>query len=566
MKGIGASSGIGIGRAMVVKSEDLSYTPKNVQNTQMELERYHNAVEIFCKKTTEKAELILKQVGEKEASILLGHIVMISDPYMNAEIEKLISSSQCAESAVENVCDMFIAVFSSADDELTIQRAADVKDIKTGVLRILLGREEVDIAHAPANTVLVAEELTPSMAAGINKNNIVGIVTATGGRTSHSAILARAMEIPAVLSVENLLNQVQENCALIVDGIEGLVIANPEIEQTTDYTRRKDEYIAEKKALGRFIGKETLTSDGKKVEIFANICSVNDAIKAMDCDAEGIGLFRTEFLYMDRNSVPTEEEQFEAYKQVAIVSKGKEVIIRTLDIGGDKEIPYLGLEKEENPFLGFRAIRFCLANEDLYRVQLRALLRASAFGGIRVMVPFVTSVDELRQVRAIVAELKSELNKKNIDFNENIKIGVMVETAAGSLIADLLAKEADFFSIGTNDLTQYTLSVDRGNSKVSYLYSHFHPAVLRSIKHIISCAKAEKIPVGMCGEAASDEMLVPLLLAFGLDEFSVSNSSVLATRRAISCWSQNDADKLARSVMALSTENEVEEMLSENKR
>ncbi len=566
LKGIGASPGYGIGRALVVRTQKIAYTPREISDVGAELERYREAVAAFCERTLRKAEQMAEIVGEKEAEILRGHVLMIRDPYMNGEIEKLISSAQCAESALETVCDMFIAVFSSAEDELTNQRAADVKDIKEAVLRILLQLEETDLSAAPPGTVLVTGELTPSMTAGIRRENIVGIVTQTGGRTSHSAILARALEIPAVLSVENVTALIADKEDVVVDGVEGVVLASPEAEQIAAYTRRRDEFLEERRALGRFIGVETLTADGKKLELAANIGSVKDALQAADCDAEGIGLFRTEFLYMDKAALPTEEEQFAAYQQAALIMKGKPVVIRTLDIGGDKELPCLGLEKEENPFLGWRAIRFCLARRDLFRVQLRALLRASAYGDIRIMLPLVTCVEELREARALLEEIKQELDAEGVKYNREIKLGIMIETPAAALIADLLAREADFFSIGTNDLTQYTMAVDRGNSKVAYLYSHYHPAVLRSVRHIIGCAGAEGIPVGMCGEAAADELLIPLLISFGLDEFSVSPTSVLAVRKAISLWSRQEADELCAQALALSTEAEVHALLKNARR
>lgn len=566
LKGIGASPGIGIGRILLVKEHSLNYTPSQVSDIQSELARFRAAVESFRTKTHEKADKMAQSVGEKEAEILRGHVLMIQDPYMTGEIEKLIEGGQCAESALEAICDMFINVFSSAEDELTNQRATDVKDVKEGILRILLGVEETDLSGAPQGTVLVARELTPSMTACINKENVVGIITETGGKTSHSAILARALEIPAVLSAEQITQAVGDKQAVILDGSEGIVIVDPEIEQVTEYTRRRDEFIKERRALGKFIGKDTKTADGRRVELAANIGTPQDAQKALDSDAEGVGLFRTEFLFMDKTSLPGEEEQFEAYKKAALIMKGKPVIIRTLDIGGDKEIPYLGLQKEENPFLGFRAVRFCLKREDIYKTQLRALLRASAFGDVRIMIPLVTCVEEVTAVKTLIKQCMAELDGEHIKYDRNIKTGVMMETSAAAVIADLLAKEADFFSIGTNDLTQYTMCVDRGNPSVAYLYSHYNPAVLRAIRRIIECGKKEGIPVGMCGEAASDPLLIPMLISFGLDEYSVSPTAVLATRKAISMWNKQEADALANKVMNLKTEAEAAALLKQSKR
>ena len=560
-KGIGASSGIGIGNVVIIKEQSLEYTAKTVSNVEAEIARMNQAVEQFTVKTQAMAEDMKQRLGEKEAEILEGQLLMVMDPALTSEMENLIQSGQCAESALETVCDMFIQVFSMAEDELTRQRATDVHDIKTRLLKILLGVEEVDISAVPAGTVLVARDLTPSMTAGINKENVVGIMTEVGGKTSHSAILARALEIPAVLSIEGIVSKVENGQQVIVDGSEGDIFVNPSKEEVEVYSAKRDAYLEEKKALAKFIGQATVTADGRKVELVANIGTPEEATKVVECDGEGVGLFRTEFLFMDRTSIPTEEEQFEAYKKAAIVLRGKPVIIRTLDVGGDKEIPYLGLETEENPFLGYRAVRFCLDREDIYRPQLRALLRASAFGEIRIMVPLVTCVDELTAVKELVKELMAELDQEGIAYNKEIQIGVMIETPAASLIADLLAKEASFFSIGTNDLTQYTMAVDRGNAKVAYLYSAYNPAVLRSIKRVIECGKAEGIMVGMCGEAASDPMLIPLLISFGLDEFSVSATSILATRKAISQYTKEEADVIAEGAMKLTTEKEVVEYL-----
>lgn len=564
LKGIGVSKGYGIGKTIIIQEKSLEFTPKTDCNPEVELNRYHETVDTFCKNTTAMAEKIKVSIGEKEAEILNGHILMIKDPYMNSEIEKLINNGQCAESSLTAICDMFAMVFSSSDDELTKQRATDVNDIKDGILSILLGIKEIDISCVPPNTVLVAKDLTPSMTACINKENIVGIVTEIGGKTSHSAILARAMEIPAVLSVPNVASILHDDDLVIVDGNDGTIIQNPTSEQVDDYTKKRVDFIEERKALSKYIGKETITQDGIKVELVGNIGNPENANSVVEFDGEGIGLFRTEFLFMDRNSAPTEEEQFDAYKKVALIMKGKPVIIRTLDIGGDKDIPYLNMKKEDNPFLGFRAIRYCLQNKELYRLQLKALVRASAFGDIRIMIPLVTCIDELRQVKTMIKGIMAELDVENISYNKDLKVGVMIETPSACLIADILAKESDFFSIGTNDLTQYTMAVDRGNPDVAYLYSAYNPAVIRSIKHIIDCAKAENIPVGMCGETASDSLMIPILLSFGLDEFSVSPTSILATRKEISKWTKEKADNITQLVMQQTTEKDILEILKQS--
>ncbi|MEE1229155.1 MAG: phosphoenolpyruvate--protein phosphotransferase [Lachnospiraceae bacterium] len=560
--GIGASVGIGIGKIVVIKEPDLSYSTAAVEDVIAEKERFQKAVNKCVEETQAMADDMKTRVGEKEAEILEGHVLLLMDPELTGQIEsKITDEKKPAELAVEETCDMYKDMFASIPDEMFQQRATDVVDIKTGLLKILLGVEDVDIAHVPEGTVLVAEDLTPSMTAGINPKNVVGVLTEIGGKTSHSAILARALEIPAVLSIEGIVSKVTNGQSVILDGGAGEVYLDPDEETVKKYTEKRAAFLEEKAALAKFIGKPTQTADGKVVELCANIGKPQDALKVVECDGEGIGLFRTEFLFMDRDQVPTEEEQFEAYKKVVETLDGKPVIIRTLDIGGDKEIPYLHLEKEENPFLGFRAIRLCLKRPDLYRPQLRALLRASAYGNLRIMVPMVTCIDELREVKAMIADIKKELDSEGIAYNNDVQVGIMVETPAASLMADAFAKEADFFSIGTNDLTGYTMAADRGNPDVAYLYQTYNPAVLRSIERVIKEGKKGGAYVGMCGEAAADPLLTPLLIAFGLDEFSVSATSILNTRKTISLWTQEEAEKVAEKAMSLLTEKEVEEYL-----
>ena len=555
--GIGASKGYGIGRVTIYQEADLHYIPKSDCDAQTEKKRLNDALKLFFEKNEQLSERVRETAGESASEIILGHIMMMKDPYMCSEIEKRIDAGQCAEAAVEAVCDMFIAMFSAVDDEMTKQKATDVKDIKSEMLALLLGVHTVDLSDLPKDTVLVAKELTPSMTACINRKNVVGFITEVGSKTSHAAILARAMEIPAVLSVENATEHLKENQLVIVDGIHGEVLSDPEQETVAAYIRLRMDFEKERAALAKFVGLETRTKDGEKVQLFANIGTPEDASQVIAYDGEGVGLFRTEFLFMDRSTMPDENEQFEAYKKALLIMKKKTVVIRTLDIGGDKEIPYLGLKKEANPFLGFRAVRYCLKNSEMYKTQLRALLRASAYGDLQIMIPLVTGVDELRQVKALIREIQTELDEKVIAYKKDIKIGVMIETPSAAILADVLAKEADFFSIGTNDLTGYIMAVDRGNADVAYLYSAFSPAVLRMLRHIISEGKKAGIPVGMCGEAAADPLLIPLLISFGLDEYSVNPTSLLATRREISRWSKQEADKIAESVMALETEKQI---------
>ena len=565
-KGIAGSAGYGVGKVVIISDAKPEYENRTITDTDAEIKRYDDAVAAFTEKTHAMAEAMKESVGEHNAEILEGHILLLTDPGMDEITKGAIMSGTCAEAAFESTCDMFAGMFQMADDELTRQRATDIGDIKVRMLKILTGTPDVNISEVPAGTILVAEDLTPSMTSGIVKENVAGIITAVGGKTSHSAILARALEIPAVLSVDGIVDKVSDGMTAVVDGCDGICILDPSQEEIDEYQAKREKYLSDKALLEVYRGKDTVTADGVKVHLYGNIGNPEDAKQVAACDGEGVGLFRTEFLFMGASELPSEEEQFQAYKAAAETMEGREVIIRTLDVGGDKDIPYLGLEKEDNPFLGFRAVRYCLQNKDSYRVQLRALLRASAFGDIKIMVPLVTCVDEIRSVKALVKELMVELDAENIAYNKDIQVGAMIETPAASIIADLLAKEADFFSIGTNDLTQYTMAVDRGNAKVAYLYSSYNPAVLRSMKNIIEAANAAGIMVGMCGEAAADPLLIPLLISFGLGEFSVSATSVLATRGTIAKWSKAEADELAAKALSLATETEVAELLKANAR
>lgn len=562
LKGVGASSGIGIGTIVCIREESLDYSKVVFQGEAEEKARLKEAVDTFCKVTQEMAEDIRQRVGEKESEILSGQIMMLSDPFMTGQMEEMIASGSCAEAALDSVCQMYIEMFSNVDDELMRQRATDIRDIRTRMLRLLLGVSSVDIASVPAGTVLAAKDLTPSMTVGLKKENISAILTEIGGKTSHSAILARALEIPAVLGIPQVLDQVSDGQQAIVDGESGEVILSPDEDTLKSYTAQWKEQQEQKAMLSVYRDRKTQDADGRNYELYSNIGSVAEAQIALENGAEGIGLFRTEFLFMDRTAMPTEQEQYEAYKAVSDIMQGKEVIIRTLDVGGDKEISYLKMESEQNPFLGWRAIRYCLEESDLFKVQIRALLRAGAeHKNIKIMLPLVTGVQEIRAAKQLLEECKQELAAQGIAYDDNIQVGIMIETPAAALIADLLAKEAAFFSIGTNDLTQYTLAVDRGNAKVENLYTTLHPAVLRSIRSIIRAAKEAKIPVGMCGEAAADPALIPLLLEFGLDEMSVSASSILKTRKNVSQWSQKETAEVEQKAMQLDEPQAVEEYL-----
>ena len=560
-EGVNASEGIGIGVARVAVEPDLSFTPHSPEDPAAEKERYVAARNKFVEQTQAQIARMRETVGEQTAEIMQAHIDFAEDEGIVDMVNNSIDDGMCAEQAVQGAYDMYYNMFSGMEDELFRERAADVADVRTGLLADLLGKELVNLAVLPENSVVVVHELTPSMTADIDKKNIVGIITETGGRTSHSAIIARQLEIPAVLSVPDATKNIKTGDMCVVDGNKGVVYVDPSADELEDFRATAKKLAEEKLALEAFRGKKTVTADGDEVMLVANIGNPSDAAAAIEHDAEGIGLFRSEFLFMDASELPSEEEQFQAYQKVALAMKGKQVIIRTLDVGGDKEIPYLNLQKEDNPFMGFRAVRYCLNNPDQYKVQLRALLRASAFGDIKIMLPLVTTLDEVRQAKALIKTCEEELDAEGIAYNKDIQVGTMIETPSASLIADLLAKECDFFSIGTNDLIGYTMCADRGNDRVAYLYSVYQPSVLRSLKRIIEEGNKAGIMVGMCGEVAADPLMVPVLLSFGLNEFSVSAGSVLRTRKIISEWTKEEADALTEKVMKLETSNEVRAML-----
>lgn len=532
LKGIGVSEGYGIGKAIIIEDISLDYSAVKYTDAASEKSRLEDAIAKCIGRTQEIAAQLKVSAGEKEAEIMSGHVEMLQDPFMKQQMEERIDGGEVAESAVDGVCQFFIDMFAGTGDELMEQRASDVKDIRDDLLSLLLGVTMVDISAVPKGSVLIAKDFTPSMTGRINCDNVVGMIAEVGGVTSHSAILARAMGLPAVLSVEGATQKLEDGRLLVVDGSNGHVLPDPTAEEIAEYTVLQKQYEAEKEDLQRFANMSTVTANGVPKAVYGNIGKPEDVQNVVQHGGEGIGLFRTEFLFMDRNQEPTEEEQFEAYSTVAKAMHGKEVIIRTLDVGGDKDIPYLAIEKEDNPFLGFRAIRYCLQNPELFKRQLRAILRASAFGNVKIMLPMVTCTDEIHAAKALVAQCAEELAAEGRAVAD-VPVGIMIETPAAALTAEELAKEADFFSIGTNDLTGYVMAVDRGNSKVSGLYDVMQSAVLKAIELAIKGAKENGIPVGMCGEAAADPRLTARLLEWGLDEFSVSPSSILRTRKAI---------------------------------
>ena len=548
-QGIAASGGIGIGQAAVIRQE-LPAFPLTADNSAAELQRLKAAISEFMASTAAMAEEIRVRVGQKESEILTGQILMIQDPEMTDEMEALIGEGSSAEAAVDATCREFSGMLAALDDDMMRQRATDVDDLRRRLLSQLLGVPQVNLQCLPDNTVLVAAELTPSMTVGLKAEAVAAIVTQSGGYTSHSAILSRALGIPAVLSVPGIMDSVSDGETLIVNGSTGTVLDAPTEEELSEARKLYEAEQEQKRLLALYKDKPTVDAEGNRYAIYANIGKPADAVKAAQAGAEGVGLFRTEFLFMDRTQAPSEDEQYEAYCAAAEAMAGKEVIVRTLDIGGDKGVDYLQIEKEENPFLGNRAIRYCLSHPDLYKTQLRALLRAGAeWPGIRIMIPMVTGPEEVERVKALLEECKAELHAEGTPCNDGIAVGVMIETPAAVMLADELAKVSDFFSIGTNDLTMYTLAVDRGNAAIASMYRTGHKAVLRAIRRTILAAREAGIPVGMCGEAAADPAMIPYLMAWGLDEFSVSTSAVLKVRAAIAGLSRTEAEQVAETVI-----------------
>ena len=533
LKGIGVSPGYAVGKAITIKEAKVDINSSAYTSAEEELKNFQNAVSVYTKKTKELIESLTKSAGKENADILNGHLVMINDPFMLSQINDSIQDGKTAAQATDAVCNGFYDMFAGVDDEMMKQRASDILDIKNSIIGILCGVNEVDIENVPKGSVLIAKDFTPSMTSRINRENVYAIIAEVGSVTSHSAILARAIDIPAVLSVKDASELIKDGDLLAIDGSKGKILFDPDQETVKKYENARRSYFEEKASLAEYFSKETVTKSGVKKAVYGNIGKPEDAEAVIHNGGEGIGLFRTEFLFMDRPSLPTEEEQFEAYSTVAKAMGNKEVIIRTLDIGGDKAVPYLEIPKEDNPFLGYRAIRYCIDNPDIFKIQLRALLRAAYFGNIKIMLPLITDTAEVLAAKALIAECEKELEKEGALFKKNVPLGVMIETPAAVLIADELAKISDFFSIGTNDLTGYVMAVDRGNGKVSGLYSVQQPAVLKAIEMTIKSAENAGIPVGMCGEAAADSELIPKLVEWGLDEFSVTPNSILRTRKEI---------------------------------
>ena len=558
-KGTGASPGIAIGKVLVVEHSELEIEKRSIVDIDEEVTKLDRAVEISKEELTKVKEKALVELGEHEAEIFEAHLLVLEDPELIDSAKAKIRDEEVnADFALKEIRDMFVGMFESMDNEYMRERAADIKDVTNRIIRHLLGAKIVDLAALEEEVVLVAHDLTPSDTASMNKSKVLGFLTDIGGRTSHTAIMARTLEIAAVVGLTDITTKAKDGDYIVFNGDTGEVILNPDEEIMTKYTKLKTEFEEYRKSLELLKGKPSVTLDGRHVELAGNIGSPKDVEGLIKNDAEGVGLYRTEFLYMDKeDAFPTEEEQYEAYKAVLEGMDNKPIVIRTLDIGGDKELPYFEMESEMNPFLGYRAIRICLDRKDIFKTQLRALYRASVHGKLRIMFPMISSLEELLAAKEVVAEVKDELKAEEVAFADDVEVGMMIEIPSAAVISDILAKHVDFFSIGTNDLIQYTCAVDRMNQKISHLYNQFNPAVLRLIKTVIDNAHKEGKWVGMCGESAGDQRMIPILLGFGLDEFSMSPISILPARKLITSVSYEDMQNFANEVLSMGTAKEI---------
>lgn len=558
LKGIAASSGIAIAKAYLLKEPDLSVEKRTVEDVDGELGRLDEAVRRSQKDLEMIREEVAENLGADKAAIFDAHLLVLNDPEMLTPIKDKIRTEKVnAESAVKETADMFIGMFEAMENEYMRERAADIRDVAKRILSHLLNVPLPNPNLIKEEVIIVADDLTPSDTARLNRRFVKGFTTNIGGRTSHSAIMARSLEIPAVVGTKKATEEIQHGDLLIVDGISGEVHVNPDEELVAEYRRKQEAFVEQKMEWAKLVNEKTVTEDGHQVELAANIGTPDDLQGALKNGAEGIGLYRTEFLYMDRNELPSEDEQFEAYKAVLEGMNGKPVVVRTLDIGGDKHLPYLPLSEEMNPFLGLRAIRLCLERQDIFRTQLRALLRASVHGNLRIMFPMIATLEEFRSAKALLEEEKTKLLQEGRQVAEDIQVGIMVEIPATAVLADHFAKEVDFFSIGTNDLIQYTMAADRMNERVSYLYQPYNPVILRLIKNVIDAGHKENKWVGMCGEMAGDEKAIPILVGLGLDEFSMSASSILPSRSLIRRLNKKKMEQLAERVLRMSSSEEV---------
>lgn len=558
VKGIAASNGIAIARAFVLENPELRVETKSCDDPKKELNRLETALEKASAELEEIRNHAEKEIGAEQAEIFSAHLLVLKDPeFIGAVKEKIQQEKLSAESALRDVTDTFIQLFENMENEYMKERATDIRDVSKRVLAHLLGVVFTTPAAISEESIIIASDLTPSDTAQFNRKFVKGFTTDIGGRTSHSAIMARSLEIPAVVGTKSITKAVKPGVTVIVDGIEGVVIVDPSDEQIAEYEQKRAEFAEKKERLRRLVNEVSRTRDGEIVELAANIGSPEDLDAALENGAEAIGLYRTEFLYMGRQDLPDEEEQYNAYREVVEKMAGKPVVIRTLDIGGDKELPYLDLPEELNPFLGFRAIRLCLERDELFRTQIRALLRASAHGNVKVMFPMVATLEEFRTAKKILQEEYNRLAQAATPLAEKIEVGMMVEVPSAAVMARQFAREVDFFSIGTNDLIQYTMAADRMNERVSYLYQPYIPAVLQLIYHVIKAAHEEGKWVGMCGEMAGDPLAIPLLLGFGLDEFSMSATSILPAREQLLSLSKEEAKTFAESVLHMDSAEQV---------
>ena len=562
IKGIAASDGVAIAKAYLLVEPDLSFTNEKITDTDAEIKKFRNALEASKIELTKIRNNAEKSLGADKAAIFDAHLLVLDDPELIHPIEDKIANEKVnAPEALNEVTTQFITIFESMDNEYMRERAADICDVSKRVLAHLLGVELPNPSMIDESVVIIGNDLTPSDTAQLNKEFVQGFVTNIGGRTSHSAIMSRSLEIAAVVGTKSITHEVKQGDMVIVDGITGDVIIDPTEDELIAYQNKRERFFEDKKELQKLRDAETVTVDGEHAELAANIGTPDDLYGVMENGAEGIGLYRTEFLYMGRDQMPTEDEQFEAYKKVLETMKDKRVVVRTLDIGGDKELPYLNLPKEMNPFLGYRAIRLCLDQQDIFRTQLRALLRASAYGKLNIMFPMVATIKEFRDAKAILLEEKDKLTSEGQEVADDIEVGIMVEIPSTAALADIFAKEVDFFSIGTNDLIQYTMAADRMSERVSYLYQPYNPAILRLVKQVIEASHKEGKWTGMCGEMAGDETAIPLLLGLGLDEFSMSATSILKARRQINGLSKNEMAELANRAINCATQDEVKELV-----
>jgi phosphoenolpyruvate-protein phosphotransferase (PTS system enzyme I) len=558
LKGIAASNGIAIAKAYRLVEPDLDFEKKTVTDPTGEVERFRIAI----KKSTLELEAIRERakvdLGADKAAIFDAHLLVLSDPELNTPIEDKISNENVnAELALKETADMFITMFEQMDNEYMKERAADIRDVTKRILSHLLGVEIVNPSMIAEEVIIVADDLTPSDTAQLNRQFVKGFTTNIGGRTSHSAIMARSLEIPAVVGTKTATGEINNGDLIIVDGINGEVHINPSSELVDKYRKIHAEYEIQKAEWAKLVNEPSISADNHHVELAANIGTPKDLKGVKENGGEAVGLYRTEFLYMGREQLPTEEEQFEAYKAVLEGMDGKPVVVRTLDIGGDKELPYLKLPHELNPFLGFRAIRLCLEEQEIFRTQLRALLKASVHGNLKIMFPMIATLNEFRAAKAILLEEKQKLKTNGQNVSEKIELGIMVEIPSTAILADQFAKEVDFFSIGTNDLIQYTMAADRMNQRVSYLYQPYSPSILRLVKMVIDAAHAQGKWTGMCGEMAGDEVAIPLLLGLGLDEFSMSATSILKARSQIRHLKKSEMEKLAQEALNMQTTEQV---------